>query len=145
MWSKTYSKKVAGLTIAQVWQVWTDVNQWHVWQDDIDYAKLTGEFKEGNIILFKPKDGPVIKLHLVEVKINKIFVDCVQFPLARMHDFHEIIDHGDELELKTTISIDGVFSFLWRKLVGENIVSGLEKQTGKLIAQVRQTIRHAPS
>ena len=46
MWSKTYSKKVQGLKAEQVWKIWTDLNQWHTWQSDIEYAKLEGEYLE---------------------------------------------------------------------------------------------------
>ncbi len=138
MWSKSYSKKITGLTVEHIWRVWTDVNRWHEWQDDIDYAKLDGHFAVNNVILFKPKGGPKIKLHLVNVDINKSFTDLTRFPLAKMYDDHEIIDHGDQVELKTTIRMKGPLTFLWRKIIAENIVKGLEKQTENLINQVRE-------
>ena len=50
MWNKTYRKTVEGINAVQVWNVWADVNRWHTWQDDIEYAKLTGEFISGNVI-----------------------------------------------------------------------------------------------
>lgn len=137
MWSKSYSTKIKGLTAAQVWKVWTDVNQWHKWQPDIEFAKLEGEFKEGNSFLFKPKGGPEIRIELTSVLPNSSFVDVTKFPLARMYDSHEIIDHGDGLEIKSTISISGFLSFLWRKLVVEEIANGLEDQTMRLIKEVK--------
>ena len=133
MWSKTYSKTVVGLTVEQVWKVWADVNQWHKWQDDIEYAKLDGEFKKGNVIQFRPKGGPNIRLEITEVVQNSSFTDLTRFPLAKMYDLHELIDHGDKLEIRSTIRVEGLLSFLWRKLVAENIVNGLEEQTNKLI------------
>lgn len=133
MWSESYSKKVKGLKVDQLWKVWSDVNQWHTWQNDIDYAKLEGEFKTGNRFLFKPKGGPKIKIELIEVEPNKIFTDLTRFPMAKMYGRHEFIDHGDELEIKITISIDGILSFLWRKLVAENVAKGLKEQTENLI------------
>lgn len=133
MWSKTYSRKVAGLSVQHLWTVWTDVNQWHTWQDDIEYAKLNGEFNAGKIILFKPKGGSEINIELTQVEPNRIFVDLTRFPLAKMYGAHEFIDHGNELEIKTTISIEGLLSFLWRKLVAEDIANSLKMQTEKLI------------
>ncbi len=137
MWCKSYSKRVKGLDSEQIWKVWTDVNNWHKWQDDIEYAKLDGEFQEGNIFLFKPKGGPKIKIELTDVKQNSTFVDLTRFPLAKMYDSHQIIDHGDELEIKTTIRIEGPLSFLWRKIVAEDVANGMEEQTEKLIERVR--------
>jgi hypothetical protein len=137
MWSKSYSKRVKGIDAEQIWKVWTDINQWQKWQDDIEYAKLDEEFQKGSIFLFKPKGGPKIKIELTEVKENSIFVDLTRFPLAKMYDSHEIIDHGDDLEIKTTIQIEGPLSFLWRKIVAEDVANGMEEQTEKLIERVR--------
>ena len=137
MWTKSYSKTVENLKAAEVWTVWTDVNQWHTWQDDIEFAKLNGEFSKGGLIHFKPKGGPNIKLELTEVKPNSAFVDLTRFPLARMFDSHEIIDHGEKLEIKSTIRIEGPLSFLWKKLVAENVAEGLEEQTDRLIEKVK--------
>ena len=86
MWIKSYSKTVEGLSANQVWKVWADVNQWHTWQNDIEYAKLDGEFRKGNIFRFKQKGGPNMKIELTEVKLNSVFVDLTRFPLARMYD-----------------------------------------------------------
>ena len=137
MWSRSYSTTVKGLKANQVWKVWTDVNRWHTWQDDIDYAKLDGEFKSGTIFRFKPKGAPKINIELTKVEPNSVFIDLTRFPLAKMYDSHELIDRGDELEIKTTISVDGPLSFVWRKLVAENIVDGLKDQTQRLIDKVR--------
>ncbi len=137
MWSKSYSKRVKGIDAEQIWKVWTDINQWQKWQDDIEYAKLDEEFQKGSIFSFKPKGGQKIKIELTEVKTNSIFVDLIRFPLAKMYDSHEIIDHGDELEIKTTIRIEGVLSLLWRKIVAEDVANGMEEQTEKLIERVR--------
>jgi len=137
MWSRSYSKTVEGLSASQVWNVWTDVNQWHTWQDDIEYAKLDGEFKKGNTFRFKPKGGPNIKIELTETKLDSIFVDLTRFPLARMYDSHELIEHGNKLEIKTTIRIEGALSFLWRKLVAENVADGMKEQTERLVERAR--------
>jgi len=137
MWSKSYSKTVKGLTVSQVWKVWADVNQWHTWQDDIEYATLDGEFKKGNSFRFKPKGGPKFNIELIRVEPNSVFVDLTKFPLAKMYDSHELIDHGNELEIKTTISIEGPLSFLWRKIVAEGVASGMKDQTERLIEKAR--------
>ena len=137
MWSKTYSQKITGLSAKHLWKVWTDVNQWHTWQDDIEYAKLDGEFAAGKSFLFKPKGGSEIRIELTKVEPNRTFIDLTRFPLAKMYDAHEIIDHGSELEVKTTISVDGLLSFFWRKIVVEDITNGLKVQTEKLIDRAK--------
>jgi len=31
MWTQSYSKTVSGMSAAQVWKVWSDVDRWHLW------------------------------------------------------------------------------------------------------------------
>jgi len=133
MWCKTYSKKVKGLKAEQVWKIWTDVNQWNIWQSDIEWAKLDGEFKVGNTFLLKPKGSPKVRIEILSSEINKSFTDLTRFPLAKMYGVHEFIHHGEELEIRTTMSIKGPLSFLWRKLVAEGVADGMETQTDSLI------------
>jgi hypothetical protein len=66
MWQQSYSAIAQGLKAEQVWKVWADVNQWHTWQDDIEYANLKGDFSRGNVLRFKPKGGPKFDLELIK-------------------------------------------------------------------------------
>lgn len=138
MWSKSYSRKVKGITAEELWEVWRNVDQWHTWQNDIDYAKLNGEFKAGNSFLFKPKGGPKINIEIIELLPNRVFTDLTRFPLAKMYGRHEFIPEGDTLEIKTTMSIEGALSFVWRKLVAEGIVDSLHEQTESLIKRAME-------
>ena len=137
MWSRTYSKKVQGLKAEQVWKVWTDLNQWHTWQSDIEYAKLEGEFKVGNTFLLKPKGGPKVNIEIIKVEPNRQFTDLTRFPGAKMYGSHEFVMHGDELEIKTTMSIEGPLSFVWRKIVTEDVANGMMEQTEHLIEKAK--------
>ncbi|MBI3897412.1 MAG: SRPBCC family protein [Gammaproteobacteria bacterium] len=140
MWSKTYSKTVKGLKAAQVWKVWIDVNQWHTWQSDIDYARLDGAFSVGNRFLLKPKGGPKVNIRIAKVEPNKSFTDFTQFPLAKMYGVHEFVEKGDDLEIRTTVSIDGALSFIWRKLVAEDVANSMPQQTQQLIDRAQSLL-----
>jgi hypothetical protein len=135
MWTQSYSKTVKDLSAAQVWKVWSDVDRWHLWQDDIEYARMNGPFESGGSFKFKPKGGPDLTLELSEVRPNALFVDITRFPLARMVDSHELIERDGGLEIRTTIRMEGPLAFLWRKIVGEDVVKSLPAQTDNLIAQ----------
>lgn len=135
MWSKTYSTKVKGVSREKLWAVWTNVNQWHTWQSDIEYAKLDGEFKAGSKFLLKPKGGPKVNIEILKSEPCNAFTDLTRFPMAKMYGLHEFIDHGDELEIKTTMSVEGMLGFVWRKLVAEDVASGLKDQTEALVAK----------
>ena len=137
MWSKTYTASVKSLKAETVWKIWTDINQWHTWLKDLEFARLEGEFKEGNIFQLKPKGGPLVKIRLISVQKNREFTDLTKFPLAKMYGSHEFLEKNGELQIKTTISIEGPLAFLWRKLVAQGVADGLEEQTGWLIEKAR--------
>lgn len=121
-----------------IWKVWTDVDHWHLWQDDIDYAKLEGEFKVGSKILFKPKGMSKVTLEIVEMKPHEIFTDLTRFPLAKMYGCHEFMQDKDAIEIKTTMTVEGPLTFLWVKLVAQGVADSLQDQTEKLIEQVKR-------
>ena len=134
-WSRSYSTRVKGVEPEKIWKVWTDIDHWHTWQSDIEYAKLEGEFKPGSTFTLKPVKGPKVKIRLHRVEPLRNFTDLTRFPGARMYGSHDFICHGDELEIKTTIELEGFMSFLWRKIVAEDIVKSLPEQTKNLIAR----------
>ncbi|MDW6001871.1 SRPBCC family protein [Vibrio mangrovi] len=137
MWEQSYSVKVSDMTAEEIWNVWTNVNEWYTWQDDIEFAQLTSEFKVGEVFKFKPKGAPTFTLEITEAVKNTMFTDLTKLPLAKMYDKHEIIRHADGLELKSTISICGPLAFLWRQIIATNIVNSLPVQTENLINKVR--------
>jgi hypothetical protein len=130
----TYSKKVKNLDIEKLWKMWTNVNSWNTWQDDIEFAAMEGDFIEQNYFILKPKGGPRVKIQLLKVQPLKQFIDLTVFPLAKMYGDHEFIVHeNNEIEIKTTMSIEGPLAFLWNKLVMQGIVQKLDQQTESLI------------
>src|SRR3954469_17349606 len=106
MWMKTHSTRVRGVNIDQVWKAWSDVDAWHTWQNDVEFAKLDGPFVAGSAFTLKPKGGPKVRITLTKVEDRKSFSDLTRFPGARMAGEHEFLRHGDELEIKTTIRVE---------------------------------------
>jgi hypothetical protein len=135
MWTRTHSKTVTDVQADQLWNVWTDVNQWHTWQPDIERATLDGPFAVGNTFTLKPAGASAVKIELVAVEPGKRFTDCTRFPGARMYGDHEFVQRGDALEIRTTMRVEGPLSFLWRKLVAEGIVNAMPQQTDQLLAR----------
>ena len=138
MWCKTHSMSFEGVRPEQVWKVWSDVNQWHAWQPDIEYARLEGEFTAGQVFRFRPKGGPELGIELTEVKPQARYADLTRFPGARMLDAHEIVDHGARIEIRNTLTVTGPLGFLWRKLVAEGVAASIEAQTRSMIEQARR-------
>ena len=46
-----------------------------------------------------------------------------------MLDAHEIVDHGDRIEIRNTLIVSGPLGFLWRKRAAKDVAAGIEAQT----------------
>jgi hypothetical protein len=125
MWTKSHSIVTKDVTKEQIWKLFADVNNWHTWDKGIEFAKLEGKFEKGNHFMFQPKGGPKLKIGIVEAIENRTFTDCTKFPLAKMYGEHVFEDAPNGLKITTTMKVQGIFGFLWVKLVAKKIVDAL--------------------
>lgn len=135
---QTHSHFAQNISASQVWKVWTDVNNWHTWDLDIEWAQIEDPFENGNSFILKPKSGPKVKITLQDIEPQKSFTDLARFPFARMYSIHRMIAKEDGFELIHTVRMEGLLSALWWHLVGKNVAAGMEAQTQKLIDRARQ-------
>ncbi|MEP6619307.1 MAG: SRPBCC family protein [bacterium] len=142
-WEREYTVVVPDVTRAEIWNAWRDVNGWHRWDTDIEYARMDGPFEAGQQFTLKPKGGPRVQITFERVEPMVAYTDFTRFPLARMWGIHEMHETERGLELRCCIRVTGPLSFLWRKLVAEGVVNGLEQQTRQLIAYVHERRQHA--
>lgn len=108
-----------------MWQLFADVNNWPSWDKSVEFAQLEGKFEKGNAFLFQPKGGPKLKIGIVEAIENQKFTDLTKFPLAKMYGEHTLEETPDGLKLTTTMKVEGILGFLWRKIVAQKIVDTL--------------------
>lgn len=125
MWTKSHSIVTKEVTKEQMWQLFADVNNWHSWDKSIEFAQLEGVFEKGNHFMFQPKGGPKLKLQIVEAIKNQNFTDLTTFPLAKMYGEHLFEETPEGLKMTTTMKVEGILGFLWRKIVAQKIVDGL--------------------
>lgn len=125
MWTKSHSIVTKAVTKEQMWRLLSDVNNWHTWDEGIEYAKMSGLFEKGTTFLLKPKGGPKVNIELIEVVAPYKFTDLTKFPLAKMYGEHVFEDTTEGLKMTTTMKVEGVLGFLWRKLVAQDIVNAL--------------------
>ena len=74
MWASEHSVETrAGPQ--QIWQVWTDVAGWPVWNGDIERIELIGPFAAGSTILMTPIGEEPVELRIAETREPEVFVD----------------------------------------------------------------------
>jgi len=125
MWTKSHSVVTKEVTKEQMWKLFADVNKWPSWDNGVEFAKLEGNFEKGNHFIFQPKGGPKLTIGIVEATKNKSFTDYTKFPLAKMYGEHLFEETPDGLRLTTTMKVEGMLGFIWRKIVAQKIVDNL--------------------
>ncbi len=133
MWTRSHTIVTKEATKEQLWKLFADVNHWHVWDTEIEYARMEGKFEQGNHFILKPKKGPKVKIELIETIENKKFVDRTKFPLAEMYGEHIFEETPDGLKITTTMTVKGILSFLWIKIVAQDIVNSLPEEMEKQV------------
>jgi hypothetical protein len=133
MWTKSYSILTKEISKEQIWQLTTDIDNWKNWDDTVEDSKLLGSFKVGNSFMLKPKGGPKVNIKLIEIEQYHKFVDLTVFPLAKMRGEHLYEETNDGLRITVTMSVNGLLTFLWVKLVAQGIVDNLAKDVANQI------------
>lgn len=143
MIQKAFTVITTEVSQEQIWKVISDVNHWNTWDNGVEFAELQGKFESNSSFLLRPKGGPKIKIKLVEVKEKTYFKDMTSFPLATMYGEHwyEETEHGLKITVRMTIT--GILSALWYKIVMKDIVTGLEKDQNALITAAKKIESHA--
>lgn len=138
MWEKSYSKSFTGVSAPQIWEVLTDFDNWPAWQPDLEYCKLLGKKEVGSYFELKPKKGPKVRIQILELKRPSCLTDCTKFPGAKMQITHFFEPTSEGVKSTTTLRISGILSFLWRKLVAEDIMKHEPQQTEALIERAKR-------
>jgi hypothetical protein len=125
MWTRSHSIVTKEVSKEQMWKLFADVNNWHTWDNGIEFAKLEGKFEKGNYFTLRPKGGSNVKVGLLETIENKSFLDVTKFTLAKMYDNHEFKETPNGLKITNTITVKGLLGFLWVKIVAKKIADAL--------------------
>lgn len=134
MWTRSFSKVYPDVTAHAIWQLWANVNQWPSWDKELEYCQMQEEFVEGNQFILKPIDGPKVKITLSKVIVNQQFTDFCKFIGAVMYDDHQLEETSDGLRITNTISVTGILSSLWIKLVAEKVFRSIPNNLDSLVA-----------
>jgi len=137
MWTRSFSKIYSDIRKEDIWQIWTDINNWPKWHGDLDYCKLEGEFQVGNHFLLKPKGMKVVKIMLTEIQEGKQFTDCTTFFGAKMYDTHALEETPNGLQLTNTLVVTGPLAWVWIKLVAQNVADTVPHEMEALVKLAR--------
>lgn len=108
-----------------VWKLWANVSGWSRWDDTVASSQLEGAFAVGTRGSLKPKGGPTTSFVLTHVEPNVAFTNRSSLPLATLTFVHTLRVEGGETVIEHRVEMTGPLTFLFRRLIGANIASGL--------------------
>src|SRR5689334_22081774 len=106
MWKAEYQKEFS-VDARAIWDAWVDVNNWPKWDNEIESTNLRDPFIVGTKFQLKPKGGSNVTIEITEVNPLKTFTDVTKFPLAKMHDYHELKETSDGVIMRSCIWVTG--------------------------------------
>lgn len=137
MWSQSFTVSTTEVNAGQVWKVLADVSRWHEWDSEIEWTRIDGLPGLNQDFYLKPKGGPKTRITISGFEEPGFFADISHLLLGKMVTSHTLTQNGPELTIRVEIRITGLLTFLWKKVIGENQISGGPEQTRRLIEKAK--------
>ncbi len=131
MWYKKRTIET-NATKEQVWKLWTNVENWNNWDNQVEFSKLNGDFEKGTYGILKPIKSPKSKFQLILVDDLRAFTTRSCLPLTKLDFTHGLNEKDGKLYITHGVKITGVLTFLFSKVIGEKIIKELPHAMEKL-------------
>ncbi|HEX8051388.1 MAG TPA: SRPBCC family protein [Thermoleophilaceae bacterium] len=116
----------------RIWELWSDVSTWPLWDEGLERVTLDGPFAAGTKGRLKPAGGPAVGLELTDVRPGAGFSDVTRLPLARMRFEHSAVRDGERTRVTHRVTITGPGTPLFSRLIGRGIANDLPQTIGTL-------------
>ena len=110
MWEYQHSIETAA-TPEAVWRLWADVDNWAVWNAEIEKIEIDGPFAVGSQITMTPPGDEPVLLRIAEAVEGELFVDEARFDTLVLRTTHRIEPLGqDRIRVVYRMEISGAGS-----------------------------------
>ena len=137
MWT-TEANAMTAASPETIWQIWSDVANWKVWDTQVESSMLNGAFTVGSRGTLKPKGGPKSAFTLIDVQPGKTFSDRTQLPLATLDFIHEVVPTPTGTQITHRIRLSGPLAPLFARLMGNNLRQGTQDAVQKLASMAQE-------
>jgi hypothetical protein len=132
MWTTEVSRHTKA-SKESIWQRWADVAHWNHWDKEVESSELFGDFRKGTKGMLKPVGGPKTGFEILACEKYHTFIDRSFLPLCRMDFIHTLTETKDGLLVTHKVTMSGLMTFLFSKVIGKNVEAGLPTAVEKLI------------
>ena len=110
---------------AAVFACWADAAGWARWDPDVKAASMEGPFTVGTTGRITPREGPTMAIRLTRVAPDRAFDAEARLPLCTMRFEHWLEPRGPETLVTHRVAFSGPLAFLFRRLIGPQLVRGI--------------------
>lgn len=121
-----------------IWQVWSDVSNWPMWDHGTEYSSINGPFATGTMGELKPKDGPVLQTKLTKVEPMKMFTQEAQLTLARAVMSHFLSESNGKITVTFQTEVCGPLALVWALLIGRDIKKKIPIEMAEMLKVAEQ-------
>ena len=91
-----------------VWALWTDVQTWPSWDDELEAATLDGPFREGARGRLRPTSGLSARFMIEDVVPGRAYTLATRLPLGWLRVRRTLNVAGDRVELTHAVTFSGL-------------------------------------
>jgi len=115
-----------------IWALWMDVPGYSGWDDGIEWAKLSGEFKVGASGELKPRGGRAAVFTITELVEGRSFSDLTKLPFARLRFRHSMEPTDMGTRMTHRIEVEGPLTWIWVQVLQPSFQASLPAAMRKL-------------
>lgn len=108
-------------------EIWSEVDNWHLWDPDTKQARLDGPFAVGTKGRIVPAKGMGVAMVVTERTPGRSFTVDGYIPLFRMHFEHTVVPVDGGSEVVHRVWFTGVLAFLFGPGVAKQLRTGLPR------------------
>jgi hypothetical protein len=142
MWQIAETRE-ARATPEAVWALWADVENWNLWDVDVEYSRLSGPFEAGTAGVLKSHGGPKSKFKIVEATERRSFTNRSRLPLCTLEFVHEVRPLPTGVSITHRVVIRGFLAPLFARLVGRGQQKNLPRAV-ETLAMLAESAKFAP-
>ena len=120
----------------KIWSLWSDVNNWPVWDEGLESCSLEGAFKSGDAFLLKPRGVEnFIRAEFTDVSFNRGFTDITKLPFGELRAIHsyETDANGNSVTHTIEADVDEAQSDFFAKAIWAGMDVGLPQSVRNIV------------
>ncbi len=103
-----------------IWRVWTDVPNWHQWDEGLKSARLDGAFRTGAKGWLIPNKGPKSKFVITAIEPNKSYVFKTKIPFGWLVVERRLESNSGLTRFTHEVQFTGILKKFFGKRLGKN-------------------------